>query len=121
MKKQNYGVKKISTLEGMEAIRKRPGMYISSTDTNGVHHLLLEIVSNSIDEYLAGECDKINVSIDKDNYITVSDNGRGMPFGKAEDGSETLENLFTKLHTGAKFASDGSTGYNSSGGLHGQL
>ena len=121
MSKANYGIEQISTLEGIEAIRKRPGMYIASTDINGVYHLLLEILSNSVDEYLAGECDMINVTIGKDNSIKVEDNGRGMPFGASSDGSETLENLFTKLHTGAKFAADGSTGYNSSGGLHGQL
>ncbi len=119
MSRTEYGVKQITTLEGIDAIRKRPGMYISSTDINGVQHLLLEVLSNSIDEYLAGECTKIDVIIGKNNSITVIDNGRGIPFGKAKDGTETLENLFTKLHTGAKFASDGSTGYNSSGGLHG--
>jgi len=119
MSKTDYGVKQITTLEGIDAIRKRPGMYISSTDINGVQHLLLEVLSNAIDEYLAGECTKIDVIIGKNNSITVVDNGRGIPFGKAKDGTETLENLFTKLHTGAKFASDGSTGYNSSGGLHG--
>lgn len=119
LKKNKYGVDQISTLEGMDAIRKRPGMYIASTDRDGVHHLLLEILSNSIDEYLVGRCDKISVVVGTDNSIKVTDNGRGIPFGKAKDGSETLENLFTKLHTGAKFSSDGSTGYNSSGGLHG--
>ena len=121
MTKIKYGIKHITTLEGIDAIRKRPGMYISSTDVNGVHQLLLEILSNAIDEYLAGECTKITVKINADNSILVTDNGRGIPFGKAKDGSETLENLFTKLHTGAKFAADGSTGYNTSGGLHGQL
>lgn len=119
MVKNKYGVEQVSTLEGIEAIRKRPGMYISSTDINGVHQLLLEILSNSIDEYLAGACTEIVVGVNNDNSMYVQDNGRGMPFGKAKDGSETLENLFTKLHTGAKFAADGSTGYNTSGGLHG--
>ena len=119
MSKTGYGVKQITTLEGIDAIRKRPGMYISSTDIDGVQHLLLEVLSNAIDEYLAGECTKITVKINADNSILVTDNGRGIPFGKAKDGSETLENLFTKLHTGAKFAADGSTGYNTSGGLHG--
>ena len=121
MAKIKYGKEQITTLEGIEAIRKRPGMYISSTDLNGVQHLLLEVISNAIDEYLAGECNTISVTVKKDDTLTVTDNGRGIPYGKAEDGSETLENLFTKLHTGAKFSSDGSTGYNSSGGLHGQL
>lgn len=119
MAKIKYGKEQITTLEGIEAIRKRPGMYISSTDLNGVQHLLLEVISNAIDEYLAGECNTISVTVKKDDTLTVTDNGRGIPYGKAEDGSETLENLFTKLHTGAKFSSDGSTGYNSSGGLHG--
>lgn len=119
MVKNKYGVEQISTLEGIAAIRKRPGMYISSTDMNGVQHILLEILSNAIDEYLVGVCTTITVGVKEDNSLYVQDNGRGMPFGKAKDGSETLENLFTKLHTGAKFAADGSTGYNSSGGLHG--
>ena len=119
MSKVKYGVDQVSVLEGIAAVRKRPGMYISSTSIDGVQHLLLEILSNAIDEYLAGECNRIEVVVGKDNSIKVTDNGRGIPFGKAKDGTETLENLFTMLHSGAKFASDGSTGYNSSGGLHG--
>lgn len=117
--KLEYGTAQISTLEGIEAIRLRPGMYIGSTGLDGVQHILLEIISNSIDEYLAGACTRVTVSVGTNNSLTVKDNGRGMPFGKNEDGEETLVNLLTKLHTGAKFASDGSTGYNSSGGLHG--
>ena len=119
MQTNNYSVKDIKTLEGIEAIRTRPGMYIGSVEQDGVHHITLEILSNAIDEYLAGYCTEINVGIGKMDMIVVTDNGRGVPFGKAEDGTETLENIFTKLHTGAKFNSDGSSGYNSSGGMNG--
>lgn len=115
----NYTAKDIKTLEGIEAIRLRPGMYIGSVGIDGVHHITLEIISNAIDEYLSGQCNEINLHLCKDDSILIQDNGRGIPFGKAADGSETLENIFTKLHTGAKFNSDGSTGYNSSGGLNG--
>lgn len=114
----NYDVKSIKTLEGIEAIRLRSGMYIGSTEQEGVHHITLEIISNVIDEYLNGQCNECSVSINT-NFITITDNGRGIPFGKAKDGSETLVNVFTKLHTGAKFDSSGRTGYNSSGGLNG--
>ena len=119
MQTNNYSVRDIKTLEGIEAIRTRPGMYIGSVEQDGVHHITLEILSNAIDEYLAGYCTEINVGIGKMDMIVVTDNGRGVPFGKAEDGTETLENVFTKLHTGAKFNSDGSSGYNSSGGMNG--
>lgn len=115
----NYGVKDIKTLEGIEAIRLRPGMYIGSVGPDGVRHITLEIISNAVDEYLNGHCTECHVSVDKDNNIEVMDNGRGVPFGKAEDGSETLVNVYTKLHTGAKFDSDGKTGYNTSGGMNG--
>lgn len=114
----NYGVKDIKTLEGIEAIRLRPGMYIGSTGPEGVEQITLEIISNAIDEYLNGYCTKCSVLI-TNNVITVIDDGRGVPFGKAKDGTETLENIFTKLHTGAKFDSDGKTGYNTSGGMNG--
>ena len=114
-----YGIDQIQTLEGMTAIRTRPGMYIGSVGIDGVHQITLEIISNSIDEYLAGECNEIEVLVSNDDIITITDNGRGVPFGTKEDGSETLENIFTKLHTGAKFNSDGSSGYNSSGGMNG--
>ena len=113
----NYGVKDIKTLEGIEAIRHRPGMYIGSTGPEGVRHITLEIISNAVDEYLNGHCTECSVTVD--DFITVADNGRGVPFGKAEDGSETLVNVYTKLHTGAKFDSDGKTGYNTSGGMNG--
>lgn len=118
----NYSIKDIKTLEGIEAIRLRPGMYIGSTGTDGVKHITLEIISNVVDEYLNGHCNKCKIivgNLDKNEYITIIDNGRGVPFGKAADGSETLVNIYTKLHTGAKFDSDGKTGYNTSGGMNG--
>lgn len=114
----NYGVKDIKTLEGIEAIRLRPGMYIGSTGPEGVKQITLEIISNAVDEYLMGYCTQCSVYV-QDDVITIIDNGRGIPFGKAEDGSETLENIFTKLHTGAKFDSSGQSGYNTSGGMNG--
>lgn len=118
----NYGVKNIKTLEGIEAIRLRPGMYIGSTGPEGVRHITLEIISNAVDEYLNGHCNKCKVEVgdlDSGGFVVITDNGRGVPFGKAEDGSETLVNVYTKLHTGAKFDSDGKTGYNTSGGMNG--
>lgn len=115
----DYGVKDIKTLEGIEAIRLRPGMYIGSVGPAGVRHITLEIISNAVDEYLNGHCTLCNIHIEKDGHIDITDNGRGVPFGKAEDGSETLVNVYTKLHTGAKFDSDGKTGYNTSGGMNG--
>jgi DNA gyrase subunit B len=115
---ENYGVKDIKTLEGIEAIRLRPGMYIGSTGPEGVRHITLEIISNAVDEYLNGHCTECSIYV-KNDVIEIEDNGRGVPFGKAEDGSETLVNIYTKLHTGAKFDSDGKTGYNTSGGMNG--
>ena len=116
----DYGVKDVKTLEGIEAIRLRPGMYIGSVGPEGVKHITLEIISNAIDEYLNGHCTECIITVHPNtNEITIRDNGRGVPFGKAEDGSETLENIFTKLHTGAKFDSSGKTGYNTSGGMNG--
>lgn len=118
----SYGVKDIKTLEGIEAIRLRPGMYIGSVGIDGVKHITLEIISNVVDEYLNGHCTRCEVTVgdlDKGEFIVISDNGRGVPFGKAADGSETLVNIYTKLHTGAKFDSDGKTGYNTSGGMNG--
>lgn len=119
MNKNNYGIEAIQTLEGIAAIRKRPGMYIGSVTAKGLNQVVLEIISNAIDEYLAGECDDIKIVVTNDNVINIADNGRGIPFGMRKDGIDALEATFTKLHTGAKFASDGSTGYNSSGGMHG--
>lgn len=116
----DYGVKDIQTLEGIEAIRLRPGMYIGSVGPEGVRHITLEIISNAVDEYLNGACNRVLVSYStEENLVRVIDNGRGVPFGKAEDGSETLVNIYTKLHTGAKFDSEGKTGYNTSGGMNG--
>ena len=115
----DYGVKDIKTLEGIEAIRLRPGMYIGSVGPAGVRHITLEIISNAVDEYLNGHCTQCDIRVEKDGHIDITDNGRGVPFGKAEDGSETLVNVYTKLHTGAKFDSDGKTGYNTSGGMNG--
>ena len=117
--KSEYGVGQIKTLEGIEAIRLRAGMYIGSVGPDGVRHITLEIISNVIDEYLNGYCTKCNIEVTEDDMVKVSDDGRGVPFGKAADGSETLENIFTKLHTGAKFDSSGKTGYNTSGGMNG--
>jgi DNA gyrase subunit B len=115
----NYGVKDIKTLEGIEAIRLRPGMYIGSIGPAGVRHITLEIISNAVDEYLNGHCTICHIHVGSNGVVRVQDNGRGVPFGKAEDGSETLVNVYTKLHTGAKFDSDGKTGYNTSGGMNG--
>lgn len=117
--KDDYGIKDIKTLEGMEAIRLRPGMFIGSVGPDGVRHITLEIISNAVDEYLNGHCTVCNIHVVPNGVIRIQDNGRGVPFGKAEDGSETLVNVYTKLHTGAKFDSDGKTGYNTSGGMNG--
>lgn len=116
----DYGVGQIKTLEGIEAIRLRAGMYIGSVGPEGVRHITLEIISNAIDEYLNGHCTECSVIVEENGTIKISDNGRGVPFGKAEDGSEVLVNVYTKLHTGAKFDSSGETGYNTSGGMNGK-
>ena len=115
----DYGVKDIKTLEGIEAIRLRPGMYIGSVGPEGVRHITLEIISNAVDEYLNGHCTHCTIDVGEDGVICIHDDGRGVPFGKAEDGSEVLVNVYTKLHTGAKFDSSGKTGYNTSGGMNG--
>ena len=115
-KKETYGAENITVLEGLEAVRVRPGMYIGSVSTKGLNHLIYEIVDNSVDEHLAGECDTIHVTLEADGSCTVEDNGRGIPVGMHEKGVSAARLVFTTLHAGGKFDD---SAYKTSGGLHG--
>src|SRR5436309_9624649 len=116
-KPRSYSAKDIQVLEGLEAVRRRPGMYIGTTDIRGLHHLVREVLDNSIDEAMNGTCDRIDVWIHKSKDITVADNGRGIPVDKQQQtGKSALEVVHTILHAGGKF---GGAGYKVSGGLHG--
>ena len=115
-KNETYGAENITVLEGLEAVRVRPGMYIGSVSTKGLNHLIYEIVDNAVDEHLAGYCSVIHVTLEADGSCTVSDNGRGIPVGMHEKGMSAERLVFTTLHAGGKFDNNA---YKTSGGLHG--
>ena len=115
----NYTAETVKTLEGLTPFRQSPGMYIGATDANGLFHIVKEIVNNSVDEKLNGNCDKITVTLLKDGGISIEDNGRGFPHGMQDETFSVLGACFGKEHTGGKFLNDGESGYNSSGGMHG--
>ena len=114
--KNTYDADSIAVLEGLEAVRKRPGMYIGSVSTKGLNHLIYEIVDNAVDEHLAGYCTQIHVTLEKDGSATIEDNGRGVPVGMHKKGVSAERILYTTLHAGGKFDD---SAYKTSGGLHG--